>query len=76
MEKHYHAHLIRFGATLNPESNQWTPTLMVFWSEGAVTISKEIVFKSTFTTNADAQVRAYDFAIAWIDAGKPEISSG
>ena len=75
MEKHYHAHLIRFGGSLNPESNLWTPTLMVFWNEGGETISRRILFKSTFTSEADAKVRAYDFAITWIDSGKPEIAS-
>ncbi len=75
MEKHHHAHLIRCGGSLNPDSNQWTPTLMVLWSEGAETIAKRILFKSTFSTEADAQMCAYNFAVAWIDAGKPEIPS-
>jgi hypothetical protein len=76
MEKHYHAHLIRFAGNRDPESSQWTPTLSVIWSEGGETISRQIIFKSTFTTEADAQVRAFDFAVNWIDAGKPEIAVG
>ena len=75
MEKHYHAHLIRFGGSLDANSNQWTPTLKVFWSEGGDTISERIVFKSAHSTEIDAEVRAFDFAVTWIDSGKPEIAS-
>jgi hypothetical protein len=75
MEKHYHAHLIRFGGSLDANSQQWTPTLEVLWSEGGDTVSKRLLFKTKFSTQTDAEVRAFDFAVTWIDCGKPEIVS-
>lgn len=73
MEQRHRGHLIRAGAGLNPKTNEWTPTLMVFWSQGGDTIRKRILFKSTFPTEEIAQERACQFAVAWIDVGKPEI---
>jgi hypothetical protein len=73
MENHYQSHLIRSGAYVNPDTNQWTPELMIFWNQSRETICKHPLFKVTFATGKESQSCALQFARRWIDDGKPEL---
>ena len=74
MDERYQGHLIRSGAQLNTDTNQWTPTLSVVCDQGPNRVSwKEILFTKTFSTKAEAQICAQRFGVNWIDAGKPEL---
>jgi hypothetical protein len=73
----YQGHLIRSGARLNPGTNQWTPTLTIFWDKGQGQAAKTaIVFRRTFSTEQEAERCAHRLAVDWIDAGKPELPLG
>lgn len=73
----YQGHLIRLGAGLNPGTNQWTPTLTIFWDKGQGQMAKaEIVFRRTFSTEEEAEAVAQRLAVDWIDAGKPALPLG
>jgi hypothetical protein len=77
MDERYQGYLIRSGAQLNTDTNQWTPTLSVLSDQGPSRLLwKEIVFSNTFSTKAEAQVCAHRFGISWIDAGKPALPKG
>lgn len=77
MDERYQGHLIRSGAQLNADTNQWTPTLRVLSDQGPSRVLwKEIVFSNMFSTKAEAQVCAHRFGINWIDAGKPTLPKG
>jgi hypothetical protein len=75
-KQHYHGHLIHSGAELDRTVNEWTPTLIVLWEEGADLKRREILFKKTFPTEQAAQECAYQFAVSWIEGGKPELPRG
>jgi len=77
MDERYQGHLIRSGAELNTDTNQWTPTLSVLSDQGpSRVVRKEILFTKTFLTKAEAQACARQYGISWIDAGKPELAKG
>jgi hypothetical protein len=76
MDERYQGHLIRSGAELNTDTNQWIPTLSVVCDQGPSRVLwKEILFTKMFSTKAEAQMCAQRFGVSWIDAGKPELHS-
>ena len=75
MDHHHQDYLIHSGAIVNTNTNKWTPTLTVFWSEGtSKMMAQEIVFTITFSTEQEAELCARHFGVTWVDAGKPQLA--
>jgi hypothetical protein len=73
MEAHYNGHLIRVSALRVPHTAQWTFALVVlrYGADGDVKTFTD--YGGRFDTADDAVSRGYDFAMKWIDNGKPDV---
>jgi|GEM_PF-4251122 hypothetical protein len=77
MDHDHRGYLIHSGASVNPNTNKWTPTLTVFWSEGtSKMMAQELLFTITFPTEQEAELCARHFGVTWVDAGKPQLPKG
>jgi hypothetical protein len=73
MEAQYNGHVIRVSAVRVPHKAQWTFALVVL-THGAEPIIKTFTeYGGRFDTADDAISRGYDFAMKWIDDGKPDL---
>jgi hypothetical protein len=73
MEAHYNGNVIRVSALRVPHKHQWTFTWVV-WKPGAEAGVKTFTdYAGRFDTADDAISRGYDFAMKWIDDGKPDL---
>jgi hypothetical protein len=73
MEAHYNGHVIRVSALRVPRTHQWTFAWVV-WKQGADPGVKTFTdYGGRFDTADDAISRGYDFAMKWIDDGKPDL---
>jgi hypothetical protein len=72
MQAHYNGHVIRVSALRVPHSARWTFALIVCEQgiDGGVKTFTD--YRGRFDTANDAISRGYDFAMKWIDAGKPD----
>ena len=75
METHYNGHVIRVSALRVPHSAHWTFALVVSkqGSDGAG-VKTFTDYGGRFDTAEDATSRGYDFAMKWVDDGKPDLS--
>jgi hypothetical protein len=73
MEARYNGHVIRVSALRVPHTHQWTFTWVVSKQgvDGGVKTFTD--YGGRFNTADDAISRGYDFAMKWIDDGKPDL---
>ncbi len=72
MEAHYNGHVIRVTAVRVPHTIQWTFALVVSKDGAEAGVTTFTHYGRRFDAAADAISRGYDFAMEWIDDGKPE----
>ena len=73
MEAHYNGHVIRVSALRVPHSHQWTFTWVISKAGADAGVKTFTNYGARFATADDAISRGYDFAMKWIDAGKPDL---
>ena len=74
MQAHYNGHVLRVSAVRVPESTQWTFFALVLWSFGTDGRVKSFARHGLEFGTAEAAVsEELDFAMKWIDEGKPEV---
>ena len=73
MEAHYNGHVIRVSALRVPHTHQWTFTWVVCKQGGDGGVKTFTDYGGRFETADDAISRGYDFAMKWIDDGKPDL---
>ena len=73
MEAHYNGHVIRVSALRVPLSHQWTFTWVISKAGADAGVKTFTNYGARFATADDAISRGYDFAMKWIDDGKPDL---
>jgi hypothetical protein len=73
MEAHYNGHVIRVSALRVPHSHQWTFTWVISKAGADTGVKTYTDYGARFATAEDAISRGYDFAMKWIDEGKPDL---
>ena len=73
MEAHYNGYVIRVSALRVPHTHQWTFTWVVSKPGAEENVETFTDYASRFDTADDAISRGYDFAMKWIDDGKPDL---
>ena len=72
MQARYNGHVIRVSALRVPHSARWTFALIVCEQGIGGGVKTFTDYGGRFDTANDAISRGYDFAMKWIDAGKPD----
>ena len=72
MEAHYNGHVIRVSALRVPHTHQWTFKWVVSKQGADPGVKTFTDYGGRFDTADDAISRGYDFAMKWIDDGKPD----
>jgi hypothetical protein len=72
MQAHYNGHVIRVSALRVPHSGRWTFALNICEHGIGERVKTFTDYGGRFDTADDAISRGYDFAMKWIDAGKPD----
>jgi hypothetical protein len=73
MEAHYNGHVIRVSVGRVPETDHWTFFVLVLWNSGNDGRVKSFARHGfEFGTAEAAMTEGFDFAMKWIDDGKPE----
>ena len=76
MEAHYNGHVIRVSAVRVPHTIQWTYAWVVSKDGAQAGVTTFTHYGGRFDTADDAISRGYDFAMEWIDDGKPTLLEG
>ena len=73
MEAHYNGHVIRVSALRVPHTHLWTFTWVVSKQDPDPGVKTFTHYGGRFDTADDAISRGYDFAMKWINDGKPAL---
>ena len=73
MEAHYNGHVIRVSALRVPHTQHWTFTWVISEEAADAGVKTFTDYSGRFDTADDAISRGYDFAMKWIDDGKPDL---
>ena len=73
MEAHYNGHVIRVSALRVPHTHHWTFTWVISQQGADAGVKTFTDYGGRFDTADDAISRGYDFAMKWIDDGKPDL---
>ena len=73
MEAHYNGHVIRVSAVRVPHTHQWTFKWVVSKQGADPGVKTFTDYGGRFDTADDAISRGYDFAMKWINDGKPAL---
>jgi hypothetical protein len=73
MDIPYKSHLITATAFLNPETNRWTPRLLIVSEGGGIVRLERRLFKTSYPTETEAERAAVAFAEKCIDESNPDL---
>jgi hypothetical protein len=73
MEANYNGHVVRVSALRVPHTHLWTFTWVVSKQDPDPGVKTFTHYGGRFDTADDAISRGYDFAMKWIDDGKPAL---
>jgi hypothetical protein len=73
MEAQYNGYVIRVSALRVPHTHLWTFTWVVSKPGGDAGVKTFTDYGGRFDTADDAISRGYDFAMKWINDGKPAL---
>ena len=75
MNEDYKGHSIHATCWRLPDTDSWTPRLIVLWTEEGREMIQHPRMTGAFPTEQEAERQGIIFAKNWIDAGKPGLES-
>jgi len=74
MDEFYKRHHISSHATLNPETNRWTPKVTISWDESGMRKMQNLDGPVDHSgSEQDANTEGVQLGRKWIDDGKPDL---